>query len=152
MNKPIKQILSIFLLTVLISGCSSVKDIQIGDIKDVRFKSIENNRVNLELEVPIKNPGSFKIKIVEMDFDISVNGKHLGKMTNPDDIIIPSKSDNIQIFPVQLELSNFLSGALSLYRLRNMKNFEMQITGKVKARSFLYIKTIDVDEKHMINL
>ncbi len=151
MNKPI-QILSILFLTVLISGCSSVKDIKIGDLKDVRLQSIENNLVNLELEVPVKNPGSFKIKIVEMDFDISVNGKHLRKMTNPENIIIPSKSENIQIFPVQLRLSNFLSGALTFYKLRKTENFEMQITGKVKARSFLFIKTIDVDEKHMINL
>lgn len=151
MSKSINQIVSILLLILLISGCSSVKEIQIGDIKDVRLKSIENNLVGLELELPVTNPGNFKIKIIDMDFDISINGKHLGKMTNPEKIVIPSKFDNIQTFPVQLELSNFLSGALSMYRLRNMKNLEIQITGKVKARSFLYIKTIDVDEKHRVS-
>lgn len=151
MSKPINQIVSILLLTILISGCSSVKEIQIGDIKDVRLNSIENNLVGLELDLPVTNPGNFKIKIIDMDFDISVNGKHLGKMTNPEKIMIPSKYDNIQTFPVQIELTNILSGALSIYRLRNMKNFEIQITGKVKARSFLYIKTIDVDEKHRVS-
>lgn len=151
MSKPINQIISILLLTILISGCSSVKEIQIGDIKDVRLKSIENNLVGLELDLAVTNPGNFKINIMDMDFDISANGKHLGKMTNPEKIVIPSKFDNIQTFPVKIEFSNFLSGALSMYRLRNMKNFEIQITGKIKARSFLYIKTIKVDEKNKIS-
>jgi LEA14-like dessication related protein len=151
MNKSINQIVSILLLTLLISGCSSVTEIQMGDIKDVRLKSIENNMVGLAIDLPVTNPGNFKINIIDMNFDISVNGKHLGKMTNPEKIVIPSKFDHIQTFPVQLELSNLLSGALSMYRLRNMKNFEIQITGKVKARSFLYIKTIDVDEKHRVS-
>ncbi|HSH50929.1 MAG TPA: LEA type 2 family protein [Bacteroidales bacterium] len=151
MSKLINQLVSILLLTILISGCSSIKEIQIGDIKDVRLKSIENNLVGLELYLPVTNPGNFKIKIIDMDFDISVNGKHLGKMTNPEKIVIPSKYNNIQTFPVQIELSNFLSGALSMYRLRNMKNFEIQIKGKVKARSFLYIKTMDIDEKNRVS-
>ncbi|MFO7842200.1 MAG: LEA type 2 family protein [Bacteroidales bacterium] len=151
MKKTINQIVSILLLTIILSGCSSIKEIKIGEVKDVRIKSIVNNLVGLELDLPVTNPGNARIKIIAVDFDVSVNGKHLGKMTNPETIIIPSNHDDILTFPVQIELSNFLAGALSMYRLRNMKEFEMHITGQLKGRSFLYPKTIEVDEKHSVS-
>jgi len=151
MTKKINLIFSILILFFIMTGCSSMKEIQLGDIKDVRIRSIENNRVGLELDLPVTNPGNLKIRIIDMNFDIAANGKHLGKMTNREKIVIPSNFDDIYTFPVEVELSNILAGAVSLYRLRNMKNFEIQITGKVKGRSFLYVKTIDVDEKHRVS-
>ncbi|MEE4196289.1 MAG: LEA type 2 family protein [Bacteroidales bacterium] len=151
MNKPIKQLLSIILVTIALSGCSPVKEIQMGEIQDVRIRNIVNNRVGLELDLPVTNPGHFKLKIIEMDVDLSVNGKHLGKVTNPEKIIIPPQFDSIHTFPLQLELSNLLAGAMYMYRLKDMKNLEMQIKGKVKGRSFLYTKTVDVDEKHRLS-
>lgn len=145
-------LLSFITLTFVLSGCTSFKEITIGEIENVSFKGMENNRAGIELAVPVTNPNNLKIIIIDMDLDISINGKHLGKMTNLQKIIIPSRSEEIQIFPVQIELTNMLSGVLSLYRMRNMKSFEMHINGKIKARSFLHFKTIDVNEKQIVNL
>ena len=142
----------IIVITFILSGCSSVKDIEIGEIENVEFKGLYNNLAKLELTIPVSNPSNFKINIIDMNLDISINGKHLGKMTNLQKVVIPSRSEENLIFPVQIELSNLLSGALSLYKLRNTKNFEMQVNGSIKARSFLHFKTIDINETHMVNL
>lgn len=153
MKKQSAILLLIFItLFFVLSGCSSFKEITIGEIENINFKGMENNRVGIELAAPVTNPNNLKIIIIDMDLDISINGKHLGKMTNLQKIIIPSRSEEIQIFPVQIELANMLSGALYLYRIRNMKTFEMHINGHIKARSFLHFKTIDVNEKQMVNL
>lgn len=146
------HLINIIIITFIISGCSSFKDIEIGEIENVEFKGLYNNLAGLELTIPVANPNNFKINIINMNLDISINGKHLGKMTNLQTIIIPSRSEENLIFPVQIELANLLSGALSLYKLRNTKNFEMQITGSIKARSFLHFKTIDIKETHKVNL
>ena len=142
----------IIVITFILSGCSSVKDIEIGEIENVEFKGLYNNLAKLELTIPVSNPSNFKINIIDMNLDISINGKHLGKMTNLQKVVIPSRSEENLIFPVQIELSNLLSGALSLYKLRNTKNFEMQVNGSIKARSLLHFKTIDIKETHMVNL
>ncbi|MFO7829267.1 MAG: LEA type 2 family protein [Bacteroidales bacterium] len=146
------HLINIIIISFIFSGCSSFKDIEIGEIENVEFKGLYNNLAGLELTIPVSNPNNFKINIIDMNLDISINGKHLGKMTNLQKVVIPSRSEGSLIFPLQVELSNMLSGVLSLYKLRNTKNFEVQINGSIKARSFLHFKTIDVNEKHMVNL
>ena len=148
----IKIILGVLLITILFSSCNAYKSVNIGGVDNVDFKGMVDNKINLELKVPITNPNGYKIKITSMDLDVTINGKYLGKMKNVEDIIIPKKSDEIQNFPVNIYVKNLLGSMSAFYRMRKMKSFEMQIEGTIKVKAMMRSKTIEVSEKQNVSL
>ena len=147
-----KVTLQLVVLILLLSGCNVYKSIDVGDISDVKFKGMTDNKINLDLKVPLTNPNNFNLKIKELDLDISVNGKYIGKMKNDTLIVIPKKYEGVTTFPVEIQVENILSSAMSFYKLKNAKQVEILIEGKIIAKSFLHRKTIKVSEKQTVNL
>ncbi len=148
----IRNIAGLLVLLIILSSCNAYKSVNIGDVSNVNFKGMVDNKISLELSVPVTNPNGYKIKIKDMDLDVTINGKYLGKMKNTNEIVIPSKSDEIQVFPVDIHVSNLLTSMSSLYKIRKSKSFEMQIEGKIKVKAFLNSKTIEVSEKQSVSL
>jgi len=151
-----KSIFKIFLISIITSviftSCSIYKSVDIGGVDKVDFKGMADNKVSLQLKVPIENPNGYKLKITKMDLDVTLNGKYLGKMTNSEDILIPKKSSEVQIFPVDIYVKNMLGSMSMFYKLRNMKSVEMQIEGKIKVKALMRTKTIEVSEKQRVSL
>lgn len=148
----IKNIAGLIGLFIILSSCNVYKSVDIGSIENVNFKGMVDNKISLELQVPVTNPNGYKIKIKEMDLDVTINGKYLGKMKNADEIIIPAKSSDIQIFPVDIHVKNILTSMSSLYKIRKSKSFEMQIEGTIKVKALLNSKTIKVSEKQSVTI
>ena len=148
----IKNVVILVLFSVVLSSCNSFKMVNIGNVDKVGFKSIANNKISLELQVPVSNPNSFKIKIKSMDLDLTLNGTYLGKMKNANEIIIPPKSDQVQDLDVDIYVKNALSSMATLYRLRKASNVEMQIEGIIKVKALLKTKSIKVSEKQIVSI
>ena len=147
-----KRIIGVLLITVLLSSCDTYKSVQIGDIVDVSFKGMVDNKISLELQVPISNPNGYKIKIKSMDLDASINGDYLGKIKNSEEIIIPKKSDQVHTLSVDVIMKNPLAGMAIFYRLRKASRFDMEIKGTIKVKALLKGKTIEVSEKQSISI
>ncbi len=150
--KRIINLIGLILITVVLSSCNAYKSVNIGDIDSVNFKGMIDNKISLELQVPVTNPNGYKIKIKSMDLDITVNGSYLGKLKNTIEIVIPAKSDEIQNFPVEIYVKNALASMASMYKLRKAKSLEMQIEGTIKVKALLNSKTIKVSEKQDVNI
>ena len=148
----VKNVIILILFSVILSSCSSFKMVNIGNVDKVDFKGMVNNKISLELQVPVSNPNGYKIKIKSMDLDVSINGNYIGKMTSPDQIIIPAKSSEVQTLPVDIYVKNALAGMASFYKLRKAKSFEMEIVGTIKVKALLKGKTIQVSEKQHISI
>lgn len=151
-KNKIRNIAGLLVLLMTLSSCNAYKSVDIGDVSNVNFKGMVDNKISLELSVPVTNPNGYKIKIKDMDLDVTINGKYLGKMRNTREIVIPSKSDEVHVFPVDIQVSNILASMSSLYKMRKAKSFEMQIEGKIKVKAFLRGKTIEVSEKQSVSL
>ena len=151
-NNRIRNIAGLLVLIIVLSSCNAYKSVNIGDVSNVNFKGMVDNKISLELSVPVTNPNNYKIKIKDMDLDVTINGKYLGKMKNANEIVIPSKSDEVQVFPVDIHVSNLLTSMSSLYKMRKAKSFEMQIEGKIKVKALLKSKTIEVSEIQNVSL
>ena len=150
--KSFKIIIQITFLVVFLSSCSAYKSINVTSVNDVQFKGMIDNKISLELKVPIENPNWYKIKIKSMDMDVSINGSYLGKMKNDNEIVIPAKSDTVQVFPVDIYVKNLLDSMSTLYKLRKAKSVDMQIGGTMKVKALLSGKTIEINEKQRVSL
>lgn len=152
MMMKIRNILILLLSTIILSSCGAYKMVNIGDVDKVDFKGMVNNKISLELQVPVSNPNGYKLKIKSMDLDVSINGNYIGKMKNANQIIIPAKSNEVQVFPVDIYVKNVLAGMSSLYKIRNSSSFEMEIDGTIKVKALLRGKTIQVKEKQRVSI
>ncbi|MDA3954541.1 MAG: LEA type 2 family protein [Bacteroidales bacterium] len=150
--KRIRNLIPLLLVVFVLSSCSIYKAVDIGDVDNVDFKGMVDNKVNLNLKVPISNPNGYKIKIKSMDLDLKINGKYIGKMTIANDIVIPSKSEEAQDFPVEIIVKNPLGSMATLYKIRNAKSFEMEINGTIKVKALINSKIIKVSEKQRVKL
>ena len=148
----ITNITGLIVLFIILSSCNAYKTVDIGDVDNVDFKGMADNKISLELSIPVTNPNTYKIKIKEMDLDVTINGKYLGKMKNAAEIIIPPKSSEVQVFPVDIHVTNILASMSSLYKIRKSNSFEMQIEGTIKVKAFISSKTIEVSEKQTVNI
>ncbi|MCB2197268.1 MAG: LEA type 2 family protein [Bacteroidetes bacterium] len=148
----IKNILLLILSTIILSSCGAYKMVNIGDVEKVDFKGMVNNKISLELQVPVSNPNGYKLKIKSMDLDVTINGNYIGKMKIANQIIIPAKSSEIQVFPVDIYVKNVLAGMSSLYKIRNASSFEMEIDGTIKVKALLRGKIIQVKEKQQVRI
>ncbi len=151
-KNKIKNIAGLIVLFIILSSCNAYKSVDIGYVENVNFKGMVDNKISLELQVPVTNPNGYKIKIKEMDLDVTINGKYLGKMKNTNEIIIPAKSDEVHNFLVDIYVKNVLSSMASMYKLRKAKSLEMQIEGTIKVKALLNGKTIKVSEKQSVTM
>lgn len=148
----IRKGILLVLISIVLSSCNAYKTVDIGDVNKVDFKGMVDNKISFELEVPVKNPNGYKIKIKSMDLDVSINGNYIGKMNNPNEIIIPAKSDEIQSFPVDIHVKNALASMALFYKMRKERVFEMEIVGTIKVKALLRTKTIKVSEKQSVSM
>lgn len=151
MRKFIKLV-GLILSIAILSSCSAYKSLYIGDISNVNFKGMVNNKISLELKVPVTNPNGYKIKIKSMDLDLTINGDYIGKMKSSNLIVIPARSNELQTLPVDIYVRNPLASMSLIYKMRKAKSFEMEIKGTIKVKALLKAKTIEVSEKQNVSI
>lgn len=144
--------IAVLLIVIILSGCNAYKSVTFTGVDHVEFKGMMNNKISLELNVPIENPNWYKLKIKSMDFDVSVNGSYLGKMKNGREIVIPAKSDTLQVFPVDIYVKNLFGAMSTLNKMRKSRSVEMKIDGTMKVKALLSSKTIEISEKQRVSL
>lgn len=150
--KRVINLISLIIVVFILSGCSIYKSVDIGNVDNVDFKGLVDNKVNLNLKVPISNPNGYKIKIKSMDLDLKINGNYIGKMTIANDIVIPPKSDEVHEFPVIIVVRNPLASMATMYKMRNSKSFDMEMDGDIKVKALIKSKIIKVSEKQRVKL
>lgn len=148
----INKIVWIVIIAIFFTSCNAYKSVNITGVENVEFKGMIDNKISLNLKVPVENPNWYKIKIKSMDFDVVINGNYLGKLKNAEQIIIPAKSDTVQTFPVEIHVKNLLGSMSTLYKMRKASSVEMKIDGKMKVRALLSGKTIEISEKQRVSL
>ncbi|MCG8411976.1 MAG: LEA type 2 family protein [Bacteroidales bacterium] len=148
----LKNLVVLVLSVVLLSSCGFYNSVEVGDVKNIELKGMANNILSLKLDVHIKNPNGYKLKIKKMNVDVTINKQYLGTMTIQKPVIVPKKSDQSHSFFVDVEIKNMLAGMSMFYKMKKMKNVELELKGKMKVKAMMRNKTIDISEKHSVNL
>ena len=148
------KLLQLFLLISMLSAvsCANLENIEVGEIEDVNIGKFGGKTVEFEVILPIENPSSFRFRIVNVDLDVYINEKYMGKISNVDHVLIPSKSTELYTFPLKVEFSDILKGALSVFNMYLDRQAEVMIRGKISVRSFPVTRRINVDEKTLVKL
>jgi len=150
-----KKIKSAYLLVIILFGLLScnTKDVNIGDIEDVKLGKINSDNISLNITVPINNPNNFKIKITKYNLVVKINKQVFKLIENNKNIVISRKFNGTISFPIELKSEKVLSFKTirTLYKLFTSKKAEIEVIGTIKVKVMCIPKKIQIKEKRTVN-
>lgn len=111
-----KKILSVILMTMLITGCSSmVKELmQAPQIKGVQLKSFSAKDKSVVFDVDIYNPNSFALPISGLSGDMVLNQMTIGSLDAESDQNLAALSTQTVTVPIVLDTNALIEAAGSV--------------------------------------
>lgn len=142
----------ILMISATCLSCAGFENIEVGEIEDVNLSRVAGRTIEFEVMMPIENPSGFRFRIADVDLDVYINNEYIGKISNVENVSVPSRSSDLYTFPLRVEFSNILKGAISMYSFFLDREAEIVVQGKLSVRSFPFRRSILVDERTTLKL
>ena len=139
--------LIIILLTfpALFLGCSGFEEIQLLNVKDVTYQEFKGNVLRLSITATVNNPNRFNVKIKTADMYLRLNDRVIGTVTQIEQITLAGRTQKDYKIHVAIELKDLLTNLTNLFRLLMNDQKNLNLSGTVHVKSFMYSKTFQVD-------
>ena len=151
-SRSLAALLLIAFVGLLFSSCLNVKPVELKEVKNVSISSIEDNKLNLEIELLIDNPNNKGFSVRDAELQISMGDVLLGELNEIKAFRIPAHSSKSHEIPLVVDLNHLEKNAKQLSKSLFKRGTSIHIKGYIKARSFLISKKIEIDEKTQLNL
>ena len=132
-------------LLALFSGCSGFDDVQLLNVKDVTYQEFKGNVLRLTITATVNNPNRFHVKIKNANMDLRLNDRVIGTVTQMEQITLAGRTQKDYKIDVAIEMKDLLSNLTNLFRLLMNDQRNLNLTGSVHVKSFLYSKTFQVE-------
>lgn len=144
--KRINAFFPLFLLLVIFaSSCSSFKEIKIGNLRNLEVKGFENNKLALEVKLPVENPNPYNVKVKDANIRVMNGDSELGRVVQMDNLVISGNSNKEYPVNLTVELTGIKKDDLfSVFKIFSNKA-GLRIAGEIKASYLLYNKSIKID-------
>ena len=154
MNKLLRFFSLITVTAILISftSCRSFKPIKVGSPNDFQVHSVNTQRINASIYLPIKNPNLFSVKIKEIHAIAYVNDTKTGNVINSETLKIPANSNKTQKLTFDIDLSDMVSGGISIFSILRDRKVDLKLEGTVTAKALFTKRKINFSEERTIRL
>jgi len=145
-------VVAICSIGLLLSGCE-FKDIELERIEGFEIEKLEGQNLTGTINVVLKNPNPYSIKVKSGDFELFSNKTLIGDASLEEALTI--KGNATEEYPVRLkaDVSSLVAGGLSsLAGLLTGKDPKILIKGELKAGTMLFTKKVPVEVKTTIPL
>ncbi|NNE56243.1 MAG: LEA type 2 family protein [Flavobacteriales bacterium] len=140
-------------LALALSSCSMYKEVEVQDITDVRVMEFSEEKVSAEVDLKVKNPNWYGVKLVKSEVYLELNGAHVGDMKLQEKVKIPRKAVSYHTLKVIAEYEDvsgsFLQNFLTLIFNPVVK---MKAEGYIKGRALIIGKKVPILVEEDINL
>lgn len=152
MRTRIKQFFLLGFLPLLISSCSSLEQITIGEIKNFEFVGINNNILEVKVGIPVDNPSIYPLTITHLDLRTSLNGRYIGKIILDEPVKFKSRTNQVYDLPVKVQLSNIFVTAFIMVNLKQGAVNKVKFEGTGNGKSLLIPKEIPINHEIEIKM
>lgn len=134
-----------FMILLLVSCNSYQEDVQFLGVEKVELGKISGKEANLKAYASFHNPNKRGGKLKEVDIDVILDGKVIGKVNHALTTKISGESDFTVPLDVKIDLTQIglLNGLLSVF---GGKKIKVNYKGKIKLSSFGYPIEVPVDD------
>ena len=142
-----KRYLYIVLLFIplIYSGCSAYEEIKVVKIKDVSYQELKGSTLKLAIVATVNNPNYFNVKITNANMELRLQDRVLGNVKQIEKIELIGKTEKDYTMQVSIEMKDLMTNVMNLYRVFMNDPKNLNLSGTVNVKSFLYSKTFQVD-------
>jgi len=151
--KSFKYLITLGLVLSLVSACNKPKQPEFVSIKSLEIQEMTDDKVTLAGEAILHNPNGFSVTVKEIDINVTVNEKAVGKVNQIGDIKVPARED----FEVPLVIdfaprdvyNNLLSGLMAVITKGKL---EVYYQGSIKMKAAGITFNVPIDYKDQVKL
>ena len=147
-----KLIFFSLLLVFLTTACFTYEDVDVKKVEDVRVENLlSSDPTKVTFDVRVHNPNGYAIKIKDVDLNLFVGNKDLGKLKLDKPVKFPRKKEAVQsitIVPDKKDILQAAAGAASGAILSG--KVKVKIKGRVKGKVMGIGKWFDVSHTESI--
>lgn len=138
----------LLLVTLLLCGCLSYKEVVMHDIVDVDVRKLDLKGVDITAHVQLENPNGYRIHVKDPDVDLYLNGTFVGKGILDSSLVLDRRAKRVYEIPMHAEfkganlLMMLLGGAISGEMTLGAKGTVVGQAGLLRKRF-----PFDVEEK-----
>lgn len=150
--KYLPTLLIILILTNLLTSCSTPKELEYRDFKNLTIEKIGFSSSAIKMDLIYYNPNNFGLELNRMDLDVFINNNYLGKTSQEYQISIPRREEFSIPIKIDVDMKNLfknglttflndevtikVTGTLRVGKLNVFKNFPVNYEGKQQFTSF----------------
>ena len=152
MMKVIHCVLALGLMLSL-GACNKPKQPEFVSIKSLEVREMTDSKVTLAGEAVLHNPNGFSVTVKEIDIDVTVNEKTVGKVNQIGDIKVPAKEDFV--VPLVIDFApkdvynNLLSGLMAVITKGEL---EVYYQGSIKMKAAGITFNVPIDHQDEVKL
>ena len=142
-----KKYLIIMLLSLplLFSGCFGYEDVKVLNVKDVTYQEFKGNILRLAITAKVDNPNYFSIKIKNADMNLRLNDRVIGTVMQVEQIVLEGRTQKDYKVHLSIEMKDLLTNFISLSRILMNEPQNLNLSGTVQVKSFMYSKTYQIE-------
>lgn len=150
MRKPLNLIMAIA-AALLMASCGKPYDVQMHGVQDIKFVSLDKNKLRLNVVLDAENKQHAALKIKQMDFTAWLGERELGTVRCTEKIKLKGKRRTACTVPLEIELRT-IADALKLTVFNKKLLSQIQVEGHVRGSRFPVTKTFKVDKQPLLEL
>lgn len=148
----LRKNLYLLLLFFLIISCGKINEIEIHDIKNIKFGGFKEKNANLNVEILINNPSGYKIKIKEFEIKIIADNRYIGKLLLTENFQILPKSREWYAVTLDVKIIDVLYIANIYNKYLEGKDINLHLQGFVIAKTSFFSKKNNIDKEFVLNI
>lgn len=147
--EKLKAVLFLFLLGLTLASCEDIEEPELIEISKVELLKMKGLTATVQVQAVLENPNFFGIKIKPCTLEAYLDGFPAGQviLLNP----VKMKRKTMRSYTADLELAGRAMTMVKLLQLAQKEEFELRLTGPLRGSVLGITKTIQIDEKQMIN-
>lgn len=144
--KGILRLLLVFFSVLMLQACVSYSDVEFLGMQGYKINKFTGEELELELMAKLKNPNNYRIKVVDTDMNIFINGAESGKAVLGNKVILKRQSEETHKILIKAQLKNaFSSGLTGLLSMFTGQPMKVGIKGDIKARAMGISKKVPME-------
>ena len=135
-------LLFIFLLTNFLYSCSTPKDLEYRDFKNLTVEKLGASATTLKMDLVYYNPNNFGMQLTNTDLDVFINNNYLGKTSQEYQVTIPKREEFSIPIKIDVDMKNLLKNGLTSFLSNEVL---VKLTGTVRVGKLNVFKTFPVN-------
>jgi LEA14-like dessication related protein len=143
----------LFILVAAVFTSCSFEQVDIGSIKSVNVNSVSKESIDLEVNLPVKNPNKWGFTLSSVDLSLQLGGVEMGKVKQKGNTHIKANSDEVYPVRFQIKFKDSFEGIPKLITgIMLGKKMDISAKGEITVRKFLFTKKFEINEKNPVNI